>query len=84
MPKVESVPLRQNGAALRAIRQREGLTIAGLANKVSKSLAISEPHLRNIENELKSASIEHLAVIAKVLEVPLAAIRRNPGAEDAA
>lgn len=74
--------LRQNGAAIRAIRQREGLSIAGLAHRATETTSISEPHLRNIENELKNASIEHLAAIAKALDVPLAAIRRNPSAED--
>lgn len=65
--------VRQNGAAIRAIRQREGLSISALANQIQ----VTDPHLRNIENEHKSASTAHLAAIAKVLNVPLAALRRS-------
>lgn len=64
-------PLRQNGIAIRALRRKEGLSVDELATAVG----ITPPHMRNIENELRSASEEHLARIAKVLEVPLAAIR---------
>lgn len=67
-PKV----VRQNGAAIRAIRQREGLSVSDLANRA----IISAPHVRNIENEQKSASLQHLAAIARALDVPLAALRR--------
>lgn len=78
MNRTTSDHLRQNGAAIRAIRQREGLSVDQLANQVG----FSAPHLRNIENELKNASIEHLAAIALALDVPLAALRRER--EDAA
>jgi transcriptional regulator with XRE-family HTH domain len=33
--------------------------------------------MRNIENENRNASPEHLNLIAKALDVPVAALRRN-------
>jgi len=63
--------LRQNGLAIRALRQKEGLTVDDLAQAVG----VTAPHIRNIENELRSASEVHLARIAKALDVPLAAIK---------
>lgn len=65
--------LRQNGIAIRALRQKEGLTVDELARQID----VTAPHLRNIENELRSASETHLARIARVLDVPLAAIRNR-------
>lgn len=78
--------VRQNGAAIREIRTREGLSIAGLAHRLTEQgVPISEPHLRNIENELKNASVPHLAAIARALGATLASIRANPHAlEDGA
>ena len=77
MSRTNDTQVRQNGPAIRGFRQRESLSVAELANRVSKTISLSEPHLRNIENELKSASTAHLAAIAKVLDVPLAALRRK-------
>ena len=68
--------VRQNGPAIREIRQREGLTIAELATRVSQRIPLSEPHLRNIENDLKSASTAHLAAIARELHASLDSLRR--------
>jgi len=68
--------VRQNGPAIRDIRQREGLSVAELASRVSRTIPLSEPHLRNIENELKSASTAHLAAIAKELNASLESLRR--------
>ena len=65
-------PIPQNGSAIREIREREGLTISQLANDV----LISDSHLRNIENEFRPASTEHLARIAAKLNCSLASIRR--------
>lgn len=72
--KPHSVP--QNGYAIRAIREREGLTVSELARAVD----ISDPHLRNIELENKSARPEHLARIAAQIRCPLAAIVRGQDA----
>lgn len=63
----------QNGAAIREIRSREGLSVSELA----RSLDISDSHLRNIENENRPARVEHLAAIAKALHCSLASIRRE-------
>lgn len=62
---------QQNGAAIREIRKREGLSVDSLAAAV----LISGPHMRNIENEHRNASTELLARIAEVLHVPIAALR---------
>ena len=64
--------VRQNGFAIRELRKREGLT----PDQLAATVHISTPHLRNIENEHKSASVEHLARIAQALDVSIAAIRR--------
>lgn len=66
----KSVP--QNGAAIREIRQREGMTISQLAQAVG----VSDPHIRNIETENKPARPEHIARIARALGCTPQAIRR--------
>lgn len=66
-------PVPQNGFAIREIRQREGLSVSDLAN----ALGISDPHLRNIENELKPARQEHIALIARRLRCSIASIVRG-------
>lgn len=66
--------LEQNGAAIRALRQKDGYTAEAFALQVG----VSYSHYRNIENEHRSASIEVLNRIARQLVVPLAAILRDP------
>lgn len=63
----------QNGAAIREIRRREGLTISELAQAID----VSDSHIRNIETNNKPARPEHLARIALRLHCDLEAIR-NP------
>lgn len=70
---MSSKTVPQNGAAIREIRQREGLTVSDLANKI----LISDSHLRNIENEFRPATTEHMARIAAALNCSLASIRRE-------
>lgn len=65
---------RQNGAALRAFRQMRGLSAADLAQRVD----VTDPHIRNLENEHRSAQPELLAKIALVLDVPEQALKRLP------
>lgn len=79
MTQTTSEHIRQNGASIRALRQREGHSVDDLA----KLVGFSAPHLRNIENELKNASVEHLAAIARALDVPIAALRRAHGDDEA-
>jgi transcriptional regulator with XRE-family HTH domain len=73
---------RQNGPAIREIRLREGWSVDKLANEVTRrgkrqGVMLSGPHLRNIENELRNASVPHLKLIADVLDCNLRAIRRD-------
>lgn len=60
----------QNGDAIRAIRQRDTMSLADLAARVG----ITRQALSHIELGNKGASPETLAKIAKELRVPLAAI----------
>ncbi len=62
----------QNGFAIRAFREREGMKLGALAAQTG----ISEPHLRNIEVENRPATPEYLARIADALNVPVAALTR--------
>lgn len=69
---------RHNGFAIRDFRLTRGMTVDDLA----KQTDISAPHLRNIENEHRDASDEHLNRIARVLDVRVAALRRVSRADD--
>jgi transcriptional regulator with XRE-family HTH domain len=61
---------RQNGAAIRALRRKDGQSVRELA----EAAGLGEQPLRNIENGFRQASWEALARIAKALSVPVAAI----------
>lgn len=65
---------RQNGLAIRYLRLKDGAKPGDFATKVG----LSSPHLDNIENERKDASIEALYRIAAGLNVPVEAIVRDP------
>ena len=67
---------RQNGYAVRTFRQLRGLSVDDLAKKIG----VTAPHLRNLENEHRSARPEHLAAIALALDVPELALKRMPDA----
>lgn len=66
---------RQNGFAIRTIRQIKGITPKDLAERCGLKHTQS---LRNIETEQKSVSEEALNKIAQALDVDAAAIRRLP------
>lgn len=70
-------PATQNGFAVRAFREKEGKSVQWLAD----CAGITAPHLRNIENEHRNASAAHLNLIARALDVPVAALRRDASAE---
>lgn len=75
--------IRHNGAAIRAMRIKDGKKPGPFATDA----LISYAHLDNIENERKQASVEVLHRIAKALNVPVNAIVRDPSfltEEDAA
>jgi transcriptional regulator with XRE-family HTH domain len=65
---------RHNGAAIRALRTKDGKKPGPFATEA----LISYSTLDNIENERKEASLEVLYRIAKVLNVPVEAIVRDP------
>lgn len=65
---------RQNGYTIRAFREREGLSVADLA----ELCATSTTHMRNIELEHRDATNAQLAKMADRFEVPVAALTRVP------
>lgn len=63
--------VRQNGAAIKAIRQLRGVSLDGLAAE----LLISRPYLSHLENETKTTpSIELMARLAQALGVDFIAV----------
>jgi transcriptional regulator with XRE-family HTH domain len=68
---------RQNGAAIRAFRQKERLTVPQLAGYIG----IHPQSLRNIENGRRSAAPDTIRHLARVLGVPVPAITRD-GTDD--
>lgn len=68
-----SRPRRQNGAAIRALREKDGWSQTALAEKVG----IRQASLSAIESESANAYITTLNLIARALRVPVAAIMRD-------
>lgn len=64
---------RQNGAAIRALREKDGCTQTAFA----KAVGIRQASLSQIENEAVNAGVATLNLIARALHVPVAAITRN-------
>ena len=64
---------RQNSAALRALREKDGLSQTDLAKKVG----MTQANYWRIEAEAANAKVETLNKIARVLRVPVAAIMRE-------
>lgn len=69
--------IEQNGATIRALRQKDGYTTEAFAEQVG----VSYSHYRNIESGRRMTSPELLNRIAQALAVPLAAILRDPADE---
>jgi DNA-binding XRE family transcriptional regulator len=65
---------RQNGAAIRALRRKDGQRVSDLA----ETCGLHAQALVNIENGFRQASWEALHRIAKALCVPVAAISNDP------
>ena len=61
---------RQNGAALRALRQKDGLSQTALARRAG----MTQANYWRIEAEAANAKVETLNMIAHELRVPVAAI----------
>lgn len=67
--------VRINGASLRVIRERTGLSVTALADRVSAGgVSLQQPHLSNIEAGRRNPSPEVAVALAAALEVELAAI----------
>lgn len=63
-----------NGAALRTIRERSGLTQTALAQLVGTDRS----HISNIENGRRNCSDELVIAIARALKIDLPAILADP------
>lgn len=63
---------RQNGYAIRAVREVRGMSLSDLA----QLLGITDPHMRNFENEFRTAKPEMITRIAEALDVSSAALVR--------
>lgn len=75
-----------NGAAVRAIRERSGLTVREVVAllKTECGLDVHEDHLRNVETGARGASGKLASGLATVLKVPAVAILGPADAEKAA
>jgi transcriptional regulator with XRE-family HTH domain len=71
MPPIETV--RANGAAIRALRQKDGWSINRLADEADVALSA----LSYYEREIKEPSLRVLNKIAQALGVPVAAICKD-------
>ena len=63
-----------NRHALRAIRERSGLSLSGLA----RLAGVSQPHLSNLEHGHRQASPATVRRLARALKVPVPAILVDP------
>jgi len=70
--------LRQNGAAIRSLREKDGWHQPDFAREVG----MSQSALSNIEREKRSARPATIHRIARVLRVPVAAITRESDSPD--
>jgi HTH-type transcriptional regulator / antitoxin HipB len=70
-PRVAPLP-RQNGLAIRVIREKDGWS----QNQLAKMVGIAQPSLSEIENETVNAKIVTLNRIARQLHIPVGAITR--------
>ena len=70
--------MKVNGHALRAIRERSGMSVTELARQAGTS----QPHLSNIEGGRRSASPALVRQLATVLKVPVLALLGDPDASD--
>ncbi len=82
MPPTQTI--RAHGAAIRALREKDGLSLEELSRRAGLG---SHSHLSHIERDEKQPSVRALNRIARALGVPVAAITCptfNPDEEDAA
>jgi DNA-binding XRE family transcriptional regulator len=72
-PDRRQLPKRQNGAAIRALREKDGWSQTALAREVG----IRQATLSGIESESANAQVTTLNRIARALRVPVAAVMRD-------
>lgn len=72
--------MRLNKAALKALRERSGMTVTALA----EAAGVKQAHLSNIEAGRRNASPDVVVALARALKVPLPAILADPDAQEAA
>lgn len=79
MSNITPTPRYQNGAAIRAIRKRSGLSVRTMCNRLAElGIEIHPNSFRNVETGARGASEELVAAIARVLVVDQAAILAAP------
>lgn len=66
-------PPRQNGLAIRALREKDGWSQSALAT----AAGIRQASLSAIESEQSNATVRTLNILARQLRVPVAAIMRD-------
>jgi transcriptional regulator with XRE-family HTH domain len=71
VPPTKTTP--QHGPAIRALREKDGLSVEQLAERIS----MHPQSLRNIELERRPVSVINLNRIARALRVDVAAISRT-------
>ncbi len=71
-----------NGAAIRAIRERSGLSVRDVVALLwaECQVKVHEDHLRNVETGQRGASARLISGLAQVLKVPTIAIIRESDA----
>jgi len=82
MPRTNQTQ-RTNGAAVRALRERSGLSVRDLCAAMRHNYGVEahEDHIRNIETGARNAGPKLIVAIAGVLQVPLIALTYSvPGA----
>ena len=72
--------MKSNGHAVRAIRQRSGLSATQLAD----AIGVTRPFISNIERNYRNGSPEVIKAIADALKVPITAILLDAPNQDAA
>ena len=65
-----------NGPAIRAIRERSGLTVREMAHLLRTEYGIEthEDHIRNVETGARNAGPKLVNAVAAVLKVPVVAL----------
>lgn len=69
----DGMPVRQNGTAIRVIREKDGWS----QNALAKAVGISQGALSHIEGESDNAGVPTLNLIARKLHIPVGAIMRG-------